>query len=64
MGFSSAGDKMAGDLVQGKKKRKDDKNKNKKKKPQQLCTAAPLPTSLCYWNNDSMNNKWVSLACF
>lgn len=32
MGFSSAGDKMAGDLVQGKKKkRKDDKNKNKKK---------------------------------
>lgn len=32
MGFSSAGDKMAGDLVQGKKKkkRKDDKNKNKK----------------------------------
>lgn len=64
MGFSSAGDKMAGDLVQGKKKkRKDDKNKNKKK-TQQLCTAAPLPTSLCYWNNDSMNNKWVSLACF
>lgn len=64
MGFSSAGDKMAGDLVQGKKKRKEKTTKTKTKKTQQLCTAAPLPTSLCYWNNDSMNNKWVSLACF
>lgn len=34
MGFSSAGDKMAGDLVQGKKKKeKKRRQKQKQKKP-------------------------------